>query len=167
MNVQDPSLALKALRTARRAYQRLPGAARVAVWAVVVAGPVFAFSAGGGGNDDEAPESAMSAGSANEASHSGAPLHSGSSSSSLSSSAASGTADASAAAGDATFVRSVAATQSFDPTYELEKIERAGRYATVDEEDGLDLDDALDLLKKRVREASTDSDVFKAIRKSP
>jgi tetratricopeptide (TPR) repeat protein len=162
MNPQNTvSAVLEALQTVRRAYRRLPKPARVAVWAAVVAGPVFAFSSGGGDSADDtsADASTVAATAASDRqSASGSPSATGGG---AQPSAASSTAE------DGTFVRSIAAVQSFDLKYEMEKIERSGRYATVDEEDDLDLDDALDVLKKRIREASADSDVFKAIRKGP
>ncbi len=69
--------------------------------------------------------------------------------------------------GNGTFVRSLAAVQSFDLDYEIQKIERAGRYANIDKSDDLDLDDAIDVMTQRIRAASTAGDIFKAIRKSP
>jgi tetratricopeptide (TPR) repeat protein len=155
------SAALEALQTVRRAYQRLPTPARVAVWAAVVAGPVLAFSSGGADPGDDGSGDAATAGAA-ESATSGA-----SAADAPTAGTSAGDANGASAAGNGSFVRSIAAVQSFDLKYEMERIERAGRYATVDEEDDLDLDDAIDVLKKHIREASADVDVFKAIRKGP
>jgi tetratricopeptide (TPR) repeat protein len=135
MNAQIPPPLLETLHNVRRAYRRLPRPARIGVWAAIVAGPVLAFSSGGGGSGEEGPKDDTPA--------------------------------MASTGGDGSFVRSMAAVQSFDLKYEMERIERASRYATLEEADDLDLDDAIDVLKKHIREASADSDVFKAIRKGP
>lgn len=153
----NPS-ALDLVQNVRRAYQRLPKPARAAVWAAVVAGPVLAFSSlGGSGSDDsdalngdDAPTEVASAATSESADAAGTTAS-----------------DAASTAGNGSFVRGMAAIQSYDLDYELQKIERAGQFMTVDREDDLDLDDAVDVLKKRIREASPDADVFKAIRNGP
>ncbi len=141
------SAVLESLKAVARAYQRLPKAARASVWTVTLAGPVLAFSSLGGGPDE--------GGSGGGDSGNGTTA------------AATAEAVAGSSAGDGSFVRGMAAVQSFDLEYEMEKIERAGRYAMVDPQDDLDLDDAIELLRKRIREEGPDTDVFKAIRRGP
>jgi tetratricopeptide (TPR) repeat protein len=157
MTQEQVSFALKRLQAVRRAYQRLPKPARIAVWAALVAGPVLAFSSVGG-SGDESENSADGSASADASGE-----RSGSWGASAATSSASG---AASSAGNGTFLRSTAATQSFSLDYEIQKIERAGAYAKVDPEDDLDLDDALEILTKRVHEASPDNDVLKTIRQS-
>src|SRR5688572_13887043 len=102
-----PSAALNHLRNVGRAYQRLPRPARIAVWAALVAGPVLAFSSGGGSGADESGAVVTAVAAAADDSP-GAPPTGG---------VARGASDegrAGATAGDGTFVRSMAATQSFD-----------------------------------------------------
>lgn len=118
------------------------------MWAVVVAGPVLAFSSGR--TDDEAPgDVGTAAPTAIGATTDGSP----------------GPSSAAATAGNGSFVRGMAAVQSFDLDYEIERIEHSRQQS--DSEDDLDLDDALDGLKKRVRTASADADVLQAIRSGP
>jgi tetratricopeptide (TPR) repeat protein len=136
--------ALNWLRKGRQAYQQLPRAAQAGVWAAVAAGPVLAFgSALGSGDDDSA-----------------APSPAGSSS------AASMQADGPSTAGNGTFLRGVAGVMSVDLDYELKKIGRAASPSLGTEEDDLDLDEALEVLEDRIREASEGNDVLGAIRKS-
>ncbi len=148
MTPEQKRAALDRLQDVRRTYQRLPKPAKAAVWAAIVAGPVLAFSSGGGSDDD-------SGGSNGESMTPAAADDS-----------ASATAGAASTAGDGSFVPGMAAVQSFDLDYELKRIEQAGRFRNVDKQDDLDLDDAIDVLKKRIREAGGDSDLFSAIRKS-
>jgi tetratricopeptide (TPR) repeat protein len=72
--------------------------------------------------------------------------------------------NAASSGGNGTFLRGAAGAMSVDLDYEIEKIGRANALPAADE--NLDLDDALEILTKRVREASEGVDVFKAIRKS-
>jgi tetratricopeptide (TPR) repeat protein len=154
------SAAADVLQNLRRAYRRLPRPARVAVWALVIAGPVLAFTSGGGSGerDLEALDRDLT---------SVAAVATGDDEPEADASPVADISSASSPAGNGTFVRGVAAVQSFDLDYELERIERAGQFLRVDREEGLDLDDALEVLKNHVREAGPGADVLKMIRQGP
>jgi tetratricopeptide (TPR) repeat protein len=141
--------ALNWLRKVRRGYQQLPKAAQVAVWAAAAAGPVLAFSGGLGSGDDGAS-------AATAASETAAPRETQST----------WNADAPSSAGNGSFLRSAAGVMSVDIGYEMEKISRASAFDIVADDDDLDLDDALEILTKHIREASESGDVLESIRKS-
>jgi tetratricopeptide (TPR) repeat protein len=136
MRKEQAQAALKWLRPLRRGYLQLPKAARVAVWAVAAAGPVLAFSGGLSSGNDAGSPAAP-----------GEPQW-----------------DAASSDGTGSFLRGAAGVMSVDLEYELEKIGRT--HALPAEDEDLDLDEALEILRKRIREASEDVDVLKAIRKS-